>query len=291
MSYARRGNRYLHVTRHADAVRTVPGVALLELGAAARDALLQRIHEARGRDSHGGEVLDGMRDRVLRPAHEMDRSATDRAPQGIATPLRIPPAGARATLSAMASDDGSVQRSAFLLRDSRLIVGFTGAGISTESGIPDYRGTGGIWTRYEPVYFQEFLEDPAKRLEYCGGPGNVAGHTRRAAERRTRVLRRPPPCRRLAGLITQNIDGLHEKSGLPRELIVNLHGSAMEVVCLSCSRRYPSEEIAASADLTRGVPRCPSCRGLVKPDTISFGQSSGPRSSRAPRSSREAATS
>ena len=160
-----------------------------------------------------------------------------------------------------------------LIAGSSRIVGFTGAGISTESGIPDYRSKGGIWNRYQPVYFADFVADPDKRklfwertLELWPAVRDArpnAGHAFFAELHRSG---------KLVGLVTQNVDGLHEKSGLPQELIVNLHGSALEVVCLSCPCRYSSEEIAAKTDLARGIPICAACGGLLKPDTISFGQ-------------------
>ena len=153
------------------------------------------------------------------------------------------------------------------------IVGFTGAGLSTESGIPDYRGKGGIWERYQPVYFQEFLSDAEKRRQYWERNLATWPAMRDAVPNKGHLffadLAREG---KLVGLITQNIDGLHEKSGVPSELIVNLHGSALTVICLSCAARYPAGEIADAADLSRGVPVCARCGGLLKPDTVSFGQ-------------------
>jgi len=160
-----------------------------------------------------------------------------------------------------------------LIARSSRIVGFTGAGISTESGIPDYRSAGGIRSRYQPVYFEEFLRDPARRRLYWERTLELWPAFRDARPNKGHEffadLHRNG---KLVGLITQNVDGLHERSGLPSERIVNLHGSALEVVCLSCPARFPSEEIAAKADLSRGIPVCPACGGIVKPDTISFGQ-------------------
>jgi NAD-dependent deacetylase len=173
----------------------------------------------------------------------------------------------------MQVDTGRVQAFRQLVAGSSRIVGFTGAGLSTESGIPDYRGTGGTWQRYQPVPFDQFLSDADKRKEYwvrtlATWPAIRDARPNAGHAFFTDLARRG----KLAGIITQNIDGLHEKSGIPSELIVNLHGSALSTVCLSCGERYPSEEIAAAADLARGIPACPRCAGLLKPDTVSFGQ-------------------
>ena len=160
-----------------------------------------------------------------------------------------------------------------MVDSARRVVGFTGAGLSTESGIPDYRSKGGIWERYQPVYFQEFLADEEKRRTYWERHLATWPAIRDARPNKGHAffvsLARAG---RLAGVVTQNIDGLHEQSGIPAELLVNLHGSARTVVCLQCAARYPSEEIAAAADLSRAIPACAGCGGLLKPDTVSFGQ-------------------
>jgi NAD-dependent deacetylase len=160
-----------------------------------------------------------------------------------------------------------------VLEQSKRIVGFTGAGISTESGIPDYRSQGGIWQSFQPVYLDEFIADPQKRILYWQRKKEMWQGIRNA---------QPGPTHKffnklygqgcLHGLITQNIDGLHEKSGLPAEVLVNLHGSNLEVACLSCDYLVPAHEILDDLDLDTGVPLCPQCQGLLKPNTISFGQ-------------------
>ena len=157
------------------------------------------------------------------------------------------------------------------------IVGFTGAGISTESGIPDYRSQGGIWDRFQPVTFDEFISDPTKRTLYWQrkwemwpsiasaepGPGHL-------------FFARLGTAGKLDGLITQNIDGLHEKSGLPASSIVNLHGSALHTSCLDCKYTIASSDLHQNHDLDNGAPICPECGGLLKPATISFGQNLDP---------------
>ncbi len=159
------------------------------------------------------------------------------------------------------------------LDKSKKIVGFTGAGISTESGIPDYRSKGGIWDKFQPVYFDEFISDEKKRLLYWQRKQDLwkdlsiaspnAGHL---------FFKKLYDEGKLSGLITQNIDGLHEKSGLAKKLIVNLHGTNLEVACIDCRFTVPSEDVFEGLDLEQGVPICHKCKGFLKPDTISFGQ-------------------
>lgn len=161
-----------------------------------------------------------------------------------------------------------------LIQESERIVGFTGAGVSTDSGIADYRSQGGIWEKFQPVYIDEFLADEQKRLLYW---------QRKAAMWETLREASPGPAHnffshlynsgKLRGLITQNIDGLHEKSGLPAEHIANLHGTSLEIICLDCFDIQPTAKMMDNLDLSAGCPLCPKCTGLLKPNTISFGQS------------------
>ncbi len=161
-----------------------------------------------------------------------------------------------------------------LLEESSKIVGFTGAGVSTESGISDYRSQGGIWEKFQPVYLDEFIADEDKRTLYW---------QRKLEMWQSLKSAQPGPAHdffttlyeknKLGGLITQNIDGLHEKSGLPSNAIVNLHGTSLEIICLQCEDVQPAAGFMESNDLTVGCPLCQKCGGLLKPNTISFGQS------------------
>lgn len=161
-----------------------------------------------------------------------------------------------------------------VLERSKRIVGFTGAGISTESGIPDYRSQGGIWDTFQPVYLDEFLSDEDKRLLYWQRKQALWQGIKEATLSRTHLFFRELFDRgRLAGVITQNIDGLHEKSGLPGEMIVNLHGTNLEIICMQCSETIPAHTVLDDLDLASGAPLCELCGGLLKPNTISFGQS------------------
>lgn len=160
-----------------------------------------------------------------------------------------------------------------ILEQSSRIVGFTGAGVSTESGIADYRSQGGIWEKFKPVYLNEFIARADQRKLYW---------QRKQVMWESLKPARPGPAHfffkhlydsgKLNGLITQNIDGLHEKSGLPRDSIVNLHGTSLEIVCLDCGDIQPSDGFMDTLDLTAPSPRCNKCNGLLKPNTISFGQ-------------------
>ncbi|ODS32556.1 MAG: NAD-dependent protein deacetylase [Candidatus Scalindua rubra] len=156
---------------------------------------------------------------------------------------------------------------------SKKIVGFTGAGISTESGIPDYRSKGGIWDKFQPVYFEEFVSDEKKRILYWQRKQELWDDLSNASTNKGHMFfKHLYDEGKLVGLITQNIDGLHEKSGLPKDIIVNLHGTNLEVVCLDCGFTISSEKVFDNLDLKQGVPLCPKCEGLLKPNTISFGQ-------------------
>ncbi len=158
--------------------------------------------------------------------------------------------------------------------DSKAITGFTGAGVSTESGIADYRSQGGIWQSFTPVTLDEFITDAGKRKLYWQRklqmwPSLRDAHPGPAHAFFTALHR----CGKLRGLITQNIDGLHEKSGLPADRIVNLHGTSLEILCLGCGDSFPAEGFMETLELDRTLPVCRRCNGLLKPNTISFGQS------------------
>lgn len=180
------------------------------------------------------------------------------------------------------ANDAQLQLLVSELQAARRIVAFTGAGVSTDSGIPDYRGRGGQYERYQPVYFQEFLSREEKRLEYWTHKATVWPAMHNATPGPAHLLLADLlRIGRLQGVITQNIDGLHEKSGIAPEFIVNLHGTNLEVECLGCGLRYdagavldPLSAAVAHRPLTGAdVPVCEDCGGLLKPATVMFGQS------------------
>jgi NAD-dependent deacetylase len=154
---------------------------------------------------------------------------------------------------------------------------FVGAGISTASGIPDFRGPGGLWTRRRPVYYQDFMASDAARVEYWDqkleawdsyklAQPNAVHHAIVALERAGRVL----------AVVTQNIDGLHHVAGTSPDLLVELHGTDRFVECQSCHEMTEPVPHLDAFKATRKPPRC-RCGGWLKPATISFGQALRPR--------------
>lgn len=155
---------------------------------------------------------------------------------------------------------------------SKHLVVFTGAGISTESGIPDYRSQGGIWDKFKPVYFDEFMSSELSRIRYweqrldmeksLAASRPNSGHLSLTKLHEQGFLK---------AVITQNIDGLHLESGIPEEKIIELHGNTRRVRCMSCRKLFSFENALKIIDKGNKAPAC-SCGGFLKPDTISFGQ-------------------
>jgi NAD-dependent deacetylase len=168
-----------------------------------------------------------------------------------------------------------LERAAALLSEAKDLVILTGAGISTESGIPDFRSPGGIWTKYDPNEFtyQNFVANRAHRERYWKMSLDIhpvfANAEPNGAHRAVADLERRG---RLRALITQNTDGLHQKAGTSPEKLIEIHGTALEVVCLSCGERLPRTEVQARVEAGEAIPDCRSCGGILKPATISFGQ-------------------
>ncbi len=172
----------------------------------------------------------------------------------------------------MVAMDGSTSQLAALIAGADEILVVTGAGVSTDSGIPDYRGPKGIWNTERPVMFQDFLNDPEQRALYwdqklraadffdAAEPG-AAHHACVDLE----------AAGKLHTLVTQNIDGLHAAAGTSAEKLVEVHGTAMEVACLDCGERTPTQPHLDMFAETREPPIC-DCGGLLKSATISFGQ-------------------
>jgi len=176
----------------------------------------------------------------------------------------------------MANQDiaASIEKIAGLIVQSRRLVIFTGAGISTESGIPDFRGPGGLWTRYDPEDFtiDKFLSNMESRRKqwYIFKEGLMTGKAMpNAAHIAIAELHRMG---RLDCVITQNVDDLHQKAGVPEDEVFELHGNMKWAVCLNCRRRYPFDEIKARLDAGEDIPVCPNCGGTLKPDVVMFGE-------------------
>ena len=169
--------------------------------------------------------------------------------------------------------DEQIQAFRQMIADAERVVAFTGAGISTESGIPDFRGPQGLWKTIKPTDFGEFISSEEVRREswrrkFAGGDRMAkaepnAGHLAVAALYRMG---------KLTFVITQNIDGLHQKAGVPDDHVIQLHGNANYATCLSCRKRFELEEVRAMFLPDETVPYCDQCGGIIKTATISFGQ-------------------
>lgn len=165
-----------------------------------------------------------------------------------------------------------------LLHARRRIVFFTGAGISTESGIPDFRSPGGLWTKMQPIYFQDFVASEATRREAWrrrfdnhdgwAGDGWVGAQPNSGHRAVAELIRRG----KATAVITQNVDNLHQVSGVPDDKVIELHGNATYAACLSCHTRIELIEIEREFTSTGTVAPCTRCGGIIKSATISFGQ-------------------
>jgi len=172
----------------------------------------------------------------------------------------------------MDSDNGIAALTRLIERAKRAVV-FTGAGISTESGIPDFRSPGGIWTQMAPIYFDEFLASEEARREtwrrrFAMEDIFKAAEPNRGHRAVDALVRRG----KVAAVITQNIDGLHQASGIPPAKIVELHGNTTYATCLDCGERYEIADLRAVFERDGAVPPCDKCLGHVKTATVSFGQ-------------------
>src|SRR5687768_7405755 len=164
-----------------------------------------------------------------------------------------------------------LERARELVAESFCGAAFTGAGCSTASGVPDFRSPGGIWSRYRPVPFQDFVVDPEARRRYwiykketyrdfAEARPNAAHH----------ALARMESAGWLRAVVTQNIDGLHQEAG--SRCVLELHGTNRRVVCIRCTASWPAAEIQARLLAGCEVPECDHCGGILKAATVSFGQ-------------------
>ena len=171
------------------------------------------------------------------------------------------------------SADPDVRQLAALIAASDRAVVFTGAGISTESGIPDFRSPGGIWSKTTPIYYDEFVASEAARKESWRRKIETDRDMRDAEPNRghravAALVDRGP----VTHVITQNIDGLHQRSGLDDTQVTELHGNSTYATCLDCAKRFEIAPILSAFEADETLPVCDQCGGLVKTATISFGQ-------------------
>jgi len=166
------------------------------------------------------------------------------------------------------------ERVAGLILKSQRAVVFTGAGISTESGIPDFRSPGGIWERFDPDDFTyaKFISSPECRRKQWQMLGEGLMTDSAAPNLAHHAIAELDRLGKLDCVITQNVDNLHQKAGVPDDKVLELHGSMQWVGCLSCRRRYPFSEIKPRLDEGVEIPDCGACHGILKPDVVMFGE-------------------
>ena len=164
-----------------------------------------------------------------------------------------------------------IKRAVELLKETKYAAAFTGAGISTESGISDFRSKGGVWDRYRVVTYQEFIASHEARIEYWSMKKELFNEMKGAVPNKAHMALAELERRgKLKCLVTQNIDGLHQDAGSTN--VIELHGTNRRAVCLDCGKFWPIEEIQEILEAGNLDPSCDKCRGFVKPTTVSFGQ-------------------
>ncbi|MFQ5948036.1 MAG: NAD-dependent protein deacylase [Acidimicrobiia bacterium] len=160
-----------------------------------------------------------------------------------------------------------------MLSEARHILVFTGAGISTESGIPDFRGPNGVWTRLDPSDFtyDRYLTDPEIRRR-SWQMRHESGILDAVPNPAHHAVVRLWKASRLIGCVTQNIDGLHQEAGLPQEAVVELHGNARETICVQCDARQATTRVLERVDQGEEDPHCLECGGILKAAVVYFGE-------------------
>ncbi len=170
-----------------------------------------------------------------------------------------------------------IDRAAEVLGGAEQILVFSGAGLSTESGIPDFRGPDGLWTKVDPDDFTIDRYVVNRDLRVKGWRMHVDGELWGARStvkpnRGHMAILRLHEARRLAGVVTQNIDGLHYQSGLPDDMVAELHGNVRNSHCMSCGARWVTEMVLRWVEAGEEDPKCPECGGMIKTDTVMFGE-------------------
>ncbi|OPY10876.1 MAG: NAD-dependent protein deacetylase [Syntrophus sp. PtaB.Bin001] len=171
--------------------------------------------------------------------------------------------------------DEVTERIARWITEAKSVVIFTGAGLSTESGIPDFRSPGGVWDKYNPedFYFDRFMASEISRWKYWQMATEMYEPMKKAQPNAAHLaIAELEKLGKLDCVITQNIDNLHVRAGNSPDKVIELHGTAMSVSCLSCRKKFDREKVQEKLKEEEKVPYCDSCGGPLKPDTISFGQ-------------------
>ena len=165
----------------------------------------------------------------------------------------------------------SIERLVGLIQEARAGIAFTGAGISTESGIPDFRSPGGVWSKQSPVYYDDFLRSREERVRYWKMRQEMHHDFANAKPNDGhRAIARLEQLGKIVAVITQNIDGLHQDAGSRR--VVELHGTNRMIACVSCGKEWPPPEIITRVEAGEEAPECDECGGPLKSKTIAFGQ-------------------
>ena len=166
-----------------------------------------------------------------------------------------------------------IEQLANLFEAADRVVVFTGAGISTESGIPDFRSPNGIWAKTTPIYYDEYVRSADARIEAWRRKFEIDRDINGAEPKRGhRAVAKLARMGKVSAVITQNIDGLHQQSGVPADRVIELHGNGTYATCLDCAKHYELEPIKAAFEADKTLPHCDECGGIVKTATISFGQ-------------------
>ena len=159
------------------------------------------------------------------------------------------------------------------IEEAHRVVIFTGAGVSTESGIPDFRSPGGLWTRMAPIDFQDFVNSADIRAEAWRRKFEIDKTIKQAEPNKGHMaIAKLVDMGKASHVITQNIDNLHQASGIPPEKVIELHGNGTYAKCLDCGERHELFWVREMFEASGSAPVCRSCRGIVKSATISFGQ-------------------
>lgn len=168
---------------------------------------------------------------------------------------------------------GGIAQLRQMINSSSTVVVFTGAGISTESGIPDFRSPGGLWAENKPIQFSDFMASESVRREAWRRKFNIDATIQGAVPNAGHAaISQWVGQGKVAQVITQNVDGLHQASGVPREQVIELHGNTTYAHCLDCGERYELAPIRAALEGEGLLPQCDLCQGIVKTATVSFGQ-------------------
>lgn len=168
--------------------------------------------------------------------------------------------------------DSDANNLAHMIRVAERVVVFTGAGISTESGIPDFRSPGGVWSKMKPIMFQDFVASrDARREAWTRVFNKTAGWTGASPNAGHYAVANLVKAGKVTSVITQNVDNLHQESGIPADKVIEVHGNASYAKCLQCGKRYEFEALRPKWEADEDIT-CMFCTGLVKSATISFGQ-------------------